>query len=132
MGSLGMIASLDKKTKIGISVSIAVVVVLVVMGCAIGMLDCRKGYFRRKERRQNRIAELAMLESEMRSGQQGQKRAKESGLWDNLRSGSVVESGVICEGDVRGDANGNGSLSIEKGSSVQVESLGERQARMIV
>ncbi|KAF1963261.1 hypothetical protein CC80DRAFT_498470 [Byssothecium circinans] len=118
MTSLGL-SNLDNKTKIGISVSLAVVVVLVVMGCAIGVLDCRKGYRRRQDRRQDRNAELVMLESEMRSGQAAHTRSRKSGLWDGLRNG----------GNDRASESGPSSVqtsSVIKGnSSEQLEKLEE-------
>jgi hypothetical protein len=115
MGPLG-ISGLDKKTKIGISVSVAVVVVLVVMGFAIGILDCKKGYNRRKERRKNRRSELGMLELEIRSGQARQKRARESGLWDNLRS------------DGNDNVSDFGSLSVRKEDSLEQNTMGSSTA----
>lgn len=123
-------SGLDKKTRIGIIASVVVVVVLLAMGCAIGVLDCRKGYRRRKQRAsQNRDSESAMLESQMRrvstTTQTPGRRKREHGLWDHLKNPQSSE----IAGDAR---NIRQSVDVESGSAERVENMSEVQQERIV
>lgn len=123
--SLGT-SGLDRKTKIGIIASVAVVVVLLVMGCTIGVLDCRKGFRRRKQRTlQNRDSESAMLESQMRRGSmiaqtQPQRRGLDHGLWDYLKNPQNNDGAA-------GATEARQSIDVEKDLSNNVECMTETQ-----
>ncbi|PVI02206.1 hypothetical protein DM02DRAFT_653833 [Periconia macrospinosa] len=119
--SLGT-SGLDRKTKIGIIASVVVVVVLLVMGCTIGVLDCRKGFRRRKQRTlQKRDSELVMLESQMRRDStvtqtQTQRRRLEHGLWDHLKNPQNSDGGAEAKDACQ-------SVDVEKDLSNRVEGM---------
>lgn len=116
LGSL--FQGLPKDAKIGLIVGIVVIVSLSLVGCGMCFLDCKRRQHKRRERRQNREAELVMLEMEMRDGQTtDQQRRAKVGLWDHLKPASG-ERGVNVAGDTSANVRRDSTIESSRSDSV--------------
>ncbi|KAF2269113.1 hypothetical protein CC78DRAFT_612584 [Lojkania enalia] len=88
-----MHGGISKGAKVGIALGIAVTAVLVLLALVIYGLDCRHRLKRRRAKRQNRNAELSILESELKNGRTAGREIKAAGLWDDLRFPASAKNG---------------------------------------
>jgi hypothetical protein len=120
------LASLSQGAKIGIIIGVVVIGILSIVGCGLGFLSFRKHRKRRKQRKLDRDSELHTLETEIRSGQAGHKRNRESGLWDNLKIRAMDEE----ERDsTAGNAEGRGVGGAMAATNAQVPTMNSQEQK---